>query len=75
MRKFLGTLVLIALVIGVVGASRDWFSLDKTEAGRDTQLQLRIDREKIRTDTREAAEIAQEVRENIRQKIDDAGDK
>ena len=70
MRKFLGTLALLAIVIGVIGFSRNWFSLEKSDQGKNTEVQLLINREKIRTDTRQAADIARELGENLERKIE-----
>ena len=61
MRKSLGTLALILIVIGVIGANREWFTLERTREGTTTEVQLRIDRAKIRNDTRQAAEKAREL--------------
>ena len=65
MRKSLGTLTLILIVVGVIGAHRDWFSLQREGDGPTTEVQLRIDREKIRSDTRQAAEMARELGDNF----------
>lgn len=69
MRKSLGTLALILLVITLIGLHRDWFDLDRKREGNTTEVHLRIDREKIRNDTREAAETARELGSNVEVKI------
>ncbi len=71
MRKSLGTLALLAIVIGIVGASRDWFSVERNREGITTEVRVKINRDKIRTDTQQAAEIAREVGGNIEKKIDE----
>ena len=65
MRKSLGTLALIVLVIGAVGLHRNWFALQREREGTTTEVRLRIDRSKIRTDTRQAAEFARELGSNV----------
>ncbi len=65
MRKTLGTLALIVIVLAVIGANRDWFSLQREREGDTTELHLSIDRERIRNDTRQAAEAARELGENV----------
>ncbi|MFO7902556.1 MAG: hypothetical protein ACQESR_07920 [Planctomycetota bacterium] len=65
MRKSLGTLALILLIFSLIGLYRDWFSLDREREGNTTEVQLRIDRAKIRDDTRHAAEVAREVGSNV----------
>ncbi len=71
MRKSLGTVALLVIVIGVIGASRDWFTVERDREGTTTEVHLRIDRDKIRTDTQQAAEIARELGDNIEKKIDE----
>jgi hypothetical protein len=71
MRKFLGTLVLLAIVVGVIGASRDWFLLERRTDGSNTEVHLHIDRDRIRSDTKNAAEAAKEIGQNIEKKFDE----
>ncbi len=71
MRNLLGTLTLLAIIIGVVGFSRDWFVLSQQTEGKETEVHLRINRERIREDTKDAAMVAREVRENIEKKMAD----
>ncbi|MHB8973032.1 MAG: hypothetical protein ACYC3X_07050 [Pirellulaceae bacterium] len=70
MRKFLGTVAMIVIAIAVVGGMRNWFTVQKSDHGDSTEVHLLIDREKIRTDTAIARDIARELRENIGRKIE-----
>lgn len=70
MRKFLGTVVLVALVIAIVGGARSWFTVQKRDNGDSTEVQLLINREKIRSDAQNAREAARELRENLGNKIE-----
>lgn len=70
MRKILGTIVLVGLVLAVVGAARNWFSLQRVDVDGATEVHLRIDREKILTDTSNAKEIARELGENLEQRLE-----
>jgi hypothetical protein len=70
MRKFLGTIVLVGLILAVVGAARNWFSLQSVDVEGATEVHLRIDREKILTDTANAKEIARELGENLEQRLE-----
>ena len=71
MRKTLGTLALIVIVVAVIGMHRDWFTLERQREGATTDVHLRIDRDKIRTDTRHAAEVAREFGDNLEHKIEE----
>ncbi len=70
MRKFLGTIVLLAIVLAIIGAARNWFSLQSVDVEGATEVHLRIDREKIQTDTTNAKEIARELGENLGQRLE-----
>ncbi len=69
MRKSLGTLAMILIVIGVIGVQRNWFTVEREGEGNTTEVHLRIDREKIRTDTRQAAEVARGMGDHLEQEI------
>ena len=69
MRKSLGTLALILIVVGVIGANRNWFALEREREGTTTEVHLRIDRDKIREDTQQAAEVAREIGSNVEKKV------
>jgi hypothetical protein len=71
MRKLLGTLALLAILIGCIGLSRDWFTIQRQREGTETDLHVRIHRDRIRSDTRDAAEIARELGENIEKRLAD----
>ncbi|MHB0960629.1 MAG: hypothetical protein ACYC6N_13205 [Pirellulaceae bacterium] len=70
MRKFLGTLVMLAIVAAIVGGMRSWFTVQKSDQGDSTEVQLLINREKIRADTANARDIARELSDNFGQKIE-----
>ena len=70
MRKFLGTVALVVIFIAVVGGARNWFTMQKTDDGDNTEVHLLINREKIRSDTQNAREVARELRENLGSKLE-----
>lgn len=70
MRKLLGTITLVVIIIAIIGSKRDWFTLSRTAHGTHTDVQLHIDREKIRQDAAQARSVARELRENIEQKLE-----
>ncbi|MFW6169004.1 MAG: hypothetical protein ACODAD_00840 [Planctomycetota bacterium] len=74
MRKSLGTLSLILLVFSLIGLYRNWFALDRQREGNTTEVHLRIDRAKIRDDTRQAAEVAREFGSNVEVRVKENGE-
>ena len=61
MRKSLGTLVLLAIVICAIGFIRGWFSVGTTNQSSETNVEIRIDKEKIKDDAQTAAEKVGEL--------------
>ena len=71
MRKFLGTLVILFALLVMVGYVRGWFSISRESQDQELHLQLKIDRMKIRKDTRNAKEAAREIHDNIERRLDE----
>jgi hypothetical protein len=61
MRKFLGTLLIIALIIAGVGVYRGWFGFSTDDQPNETNVELRIDKERIRQDAEAATEKARRL--------------
>ena len=61
MRKLLGTLVLICLIVAGVGLFRGWFDVSKVDEPGQTNVQITIDKEKIREDAEKAKQKAKEL--------------
>ncbi len=63
MRKFLGTLVILVILIGVVGYFRGWFSLSTENQPGVTNVELTIDKDKVKQDEQEVVRRAQQLGE------------
>jgi hypothetical protein len=61
MKKLLGVLLGLAIVLAAVGFFRGWFSITTTDEGTDTNVNLRIDRQRIKEDADLAREKAGEL--------------
>jgi hypothetical protein len=71
MRKFLGTLVLVALIIAGIGFYRGWFSVSKDDQPGETNVELRIDKERVRDDAEEVSRKARQLGGEVEEHIDD----
>lgn len=56
MRKLLGTLVMVLIVVGAIGYWQGWFDVSRVREDGQTNLELKINRDKIREDTKELTE-------------------
>ncbi len=50
MRKFLGTLVIIVIIVAGVGFYRGWFGVSTDDQPGETNVELKIDKDKIKQD-------------------------
>ena len=75
MRKFLGTLVIFALIVAGVGFYRGWFGVSADDQPGETSVELKIDKEKIQQDAEAASEKARELAGRGKdQSVDSSGD-
>lgn len=61
MRKFLGTLVILAAIVVGVGFYRGWFDVSTDDQSSETNVELKIDKDKIKQDAEAASEKAREL--------------
>jgi hypothetical protein len=71
MRKFLGTLVIVALIVAVLGLYRGWFGVSTDDQPGDTNIEITIDKDKIKQDAEAAAEKAHEFASDLNDQNDD----
>jgi len=61
MRKFLGRLVILALIVVGVGFYRGWFDVSVNDQPDQTNVELTIDKKRIKQDAEVASEKAREL--------------
>lgn len=61
MRKFLGTLVILAMIVVAVGFYRGWFGVSAEDQPGQTNVELKIDKNRIKQDAEAASEKAREL--------------
>jgi hypothetical protein len=66
MRKLIGTIALGLVIVGAIGWSRGWFSLVTSNEGQQTQIELTIDKERLKQDTERVKEEVQELTGRVR---------
>lgn len=66
MRKLLGTLVVLAIIVLSVGYFRGWFTVTKESHQNETNVQIKVDKGKIKEDADKAKEKAQQTIDNFR---------
>ena len=66
MRKLLGTLTLLIMIIVGVGVYRGWFGVAADDQPGRTNVEIVVDKEKIRHDAEAASEKAREFAEQAK---------
>ena len=61
MCKFLGTLVILGLIVAGVGFYRGWFDVSTYDQPGETNVELKIDKERIKQDAEAASDKAREL--------------
>jgi hypothetical protein len=61
MRKLLGTLTMVILIIAGVGLYRGWFGVATDDQPGQTNVEITVDKEKIRHDAEAASAKAREL--------------
>ena len=69
MRKKIGTLTLVATLAIGLGLYRGWFHISSTQRPGETNVHVKIDREKIKEDTQKAGEKAKEIGDEIGERL------
>jgi hypothetical protein len=67
MRGVLALCVLLVIAIVVVGYYRDWFTVASTNDDQKTNIQVTVDKEKIKEDEQRAKEKIQKVGNQIKE--------
>lgn len=69
MRKLLGNLVLVAVIVLGIGFFRGWFTVSRDDQPGQTNVEVKIDKAKVKDDADEVARKARELREEVGQVI------
>jgi hypothetical protein len=67
MRGLLALCVLLVIAIAVVGYYRDWFTVASTNDNQKTNIQVTVDKEKIKEDEQRAKEKLQKMGSQIKE--------
>ena len=70
MRKLLGSVLIVVVIIAALGFYRGWFSVSTDDQPGQTNVELTIDKEKIKQDTEEASQKAKELGADIERRME-----
>ena len=62
-------LVVVAVAIGAVGWYLDWFKFQKTGNSHEINLNVNVDKDKVKKDVNESVDKAKEKAEELRDKL------
>lgn len=71
MRKLLANLVIVVLIVVGIGYFRGWFTVTRQEQPGQTNVEVKIDKEKVKDDADEVARKARELRKEVGNAIHD----
>lgn len=69
MRRALGTMVLLAVVVGAVGYYRGWFVAQTSSSPGQSNISVTVDKDAIKSDADAAAAKARAAADKIEQKV------
>jgi hypothetical protein len=74
MRRLFSTFILLMIGVAVLGYCREWFSVSTTDnpLGDQIEVNLHIDKLKIRQDARQAKEAVRSLHREVADMFDDA---
>ena len=73
MTKLIGTLVILAAIVGGIAYYLNWFSFSTVQdkQGNGTEINIHIDKSKIKADAERAKETAKDLGHKVEQEIKD----
>lgn len=71
MRKLIGNVVIVVLIVVGIGYFRGWFTVTRQEEPGQTNVEVKIDKEKVKDDADEVARKARELRDDVGNAIHD----
>jgi hypothetical protein len=69
MQRFLVALVLIAILVGAVGFYRGWFSFATTTENHNTNMTLKVDKDKFNEDKEKAEDKLKDIGRTVKEKV------
>lgn len=72
MRNFLGTLVIVAIIVAALGFYLGWFEFSKSDGTNGTNVDVKVNDGKIKSDLGDAVDHLREGVEDVEDKVDQA---
>ncbi len=72
MRQFLFLLVVVVIGLGVVGYYRGWYEVSTTHSGDTTNVNIAVDKDKMRQDEQRLKEKVRGAVDRAKEKIEDS---
>jgi hypothetical protein len=69
MQRFLGFLVILAIVVLAAGYYLDWFKFSSSSSGNNSTYQMQVDKSKIETDTEKAKQKLQDTAKDVKERF------
>lgn len=71
MRRLVGGIVLTLLVVAGVGYYMGWFQVSTNQSGEKSNIEITVDKQKLRDDAETAKKKAEELKDKAKQTLDE----
>jgi hypothetical protein len=72
MKRLIGAIAITLAIVAGVGYYLGWFQFSTNQSGEKSNLEITVDKQKIRDDAEAAKKKAEELKDRAKQTIDDA---
>jgi hypothetical protein len=70
MRRFLGSLVILLLILAAVGYYQGWFNVSTGSQDQKSNISISVDKEKLRQDADKAAKGLENLADKVKAKVE-----
>lgn len=71
MRRLMGAIVITLVIVAGVGYYMGWFQFSTNQSGQKSNIEISVDKQKIREDAEAAKKKAEELKDKAKQTLDE----
>lgn len=70
MARLIGAIVIVLAIVAGIGYYLDWFHVSTGQSGQTSNVEISVDKQKIKADEEAVKRKAEEFKDNAKQKVD-----